>query len=57
MLGDDSSLAGALPVLTNENEFGFVWKKQAKFFKAAMKQLVTKVGICDECARLVWFRL
>ena len=40
------SLDGATPVMTGEGEFGFVWKKQAKFFRAAMKQLRSKVSFC-----------
>jgi hypothetical protein len=47
MSGLDSSpeLDGALPVVTSSNEFGFVWKKQAKFYKSAVKQLRAKVRV------------
>ena len=41
-----ASLDGATPVVTGDGEFGFVWKKQAKFFKAAMRQLRSKVSFC-----------
>ena len=42
-LDSSESLAQAKAVITNDLEFGFVWSKQARFYRAATKQLRTKV--------------
>lgn len=45
MLGAMGSLDGASPVITSDGVFGFAWKKQARWFRANMKQTRAKVSI------------
>ena len=42
-LDSSENLIQAKAVITNEMEFGFVWPKQTRFYRAATKQLRTKV--------------
>ncbi len=42
-LDTSENLAQAKAVITSDLEFGFVWPKQTRFYRAATKQLRTKV--------------
>ncbi len=42
-LDNSDNLAQAKAVITNNFVFGFVWPKQTRFYRAATKQLRTKV--------------